>query len=210
MDAPGREPGLRSICGVEGPVGLKTLRPLSIVMLLIVSGCTSVGLGGSGDAPTLTAANNRPLPDAPNTGFFAHLDSEAGAAAYAAQKEALNAPSGGTAVPWQAGGVSGTVTPGPIHTVNQRSCRDVVHVTERDMERVKGRSTLCLTRNGDETWLAKMIAVEFESIYAVSHPGRAKLHRFGVFGGSNGYWRTGLLHETRMTRQPPPFRQNAD
>ncbi|MCB0968503.1 MAG: glycosyltransferase family 2 protein, partial [Ilumatobacter sp.] len=56
----------------------------------------------------------------------------------------------------------------------------------------------CLTRNGDETWLAKMIAVEFESIYAVAHPGRAKLHRFGVFGGSNGYWRTDLLHETRM------------
>ncbi len=56
----------------------------------------------------------------------------------------------------------------------------------------------CLTRNGDETWLAKMIAVEFESIYAVAHPGRAKLHRFGVFGGSNGYWKTGLLHETRM------------
>ncbi len=56
----------------------------------------------------------------------------------------------------------------------------------------------CLTRNGDETWLARMIAVEFESIYAVAHPGRAKLHRFGVFGGSNGYWRTGLLHETRM------------
>ena len=56
----------------------------------------------------------------------------------------------------------------------------------------------CMTRNGDETWLAKMIAVEFESIYAVAHPGRAKLHRFGVFGGSNGYWRTELLHETRM------------
>jgi cellulose synthase/poly-beta-1,6-N-acetylglucosamine synthase-like glycosyltransferase len=56
----------------------------------------------------------------------------------------------------------------------------------------------CLTRNGDETWLARMIAVEFESIYAVAHPGRAKLHRFGVFGGSNGYWKTDLLHETRM------------
>ncbi len=56
----------------------------------------------------------------------------------------------------------------------------------------------CMTRNGEETRLARMIAVEFESIYAVAHPGRAKLHRFGVFGGSNGYWRTALLHETRM------------
>ena len=43
-----------------------------------------------------------------------------------------------------------------------------------------------------------MVAVEFESIYAVAHPGRAKMHRFGVFGGSNGFWRTELLHETRM------------
>lgn len=56
----------------------------------------------------------------------------------------------------------------------------------------------CLTRNGDACFLAKMIAVEFESIYAVAHPGRAKMHRFGVFGGSNGFWRTELLHETRM------------
>ena len=56
----------------------------------------------------------------------------------------------------------------------------------------------CLTRNGEASWLARMIAVEFESIYAVAHPGRARLHHFGVFGGSNGYWRTGLLHETRM------------
>ena len=29
----------------------------------------------------------------------------------------------------------------------------------------------CMTRNGEETWLARMIAVEFESIYAVAHPG---------------------------------------
>ncbi|MEM9514772.1 MAG: glycosyltransferase family 2 protein [Actinomycetota bacterium] len=56
----------------------------------------------------------------------------------------------------------------------------------------------CLTRNGDASRLARMVAVEFESIYAVSHPGRARLHGFGVFGGSNGYWRTELLHETRM------------
>lgn len=56
----------------------------------------------------------------------------------------------------------------------------------------------CLTRNGEETWLARMVAVEFESIYAVAHPGRARLHRFGVVGGSNGYWKTDVLHETRM------------
>jgi cellulose synthase/poly-beta-1,6-N-acetylglucosamine synthase-like glycosyltransferase len=35
-------------------------------------------------------------------------------------------------------------------------------------------------------------------MYAVSHPGRARLHGFGLFGGSNGYWRTEVLRETRM------------
>jgi PleD family two-component response regulator/cellulose synthase/poly-beta-1,6-N-acetylglucosamine synthase-like glycosyltransferase len=56
----------------------------------------------------------------------------------------------------------------------------------------------CLVRNGDESHVARLVAVEFEAIYAVSHPGRARLHGFGVFGGSNGFWRTDLLHQIRM------------
>jgi len=56
----------------------------------------------------------------------------------------------------------------------------------------------CLIRNGDESWVARLIAVEFESIYAVSHPGRSRMHHFGIFGGSNGFWRTQLLRKIRM------------
>jgi DNA-binding response OmpR family regulator/cellulose synthase/poly-beta-1,6-N-acetylglucosamine synthase-like glycosyltransferase len=56
----------------------------------------------------------------------------------------------------------------------------------------------CVVRNGEDSWVAKLIAVEFEAIYAVSHPGRARVHGFGVFGGSNGYWRADLLRQTRM------------
>ncbi|MDQ5826537.1 MAG: glycosyltransferase [Chloroflexota bacterium] len=56
----------------------------------------------------------------------------------------------------------------------------------------------CLVRNGDESWVARVVAIEFESIYAVSHPGRARMHGFGIFGGTNGYWKTKLLHQTRM------------
>ncbi|HEY3436311.1 MAG TPA: response regulator [Actinotalea sp.] len=56
----------------------------------------------------------------------------------------------------------------------------------------------CVVRNGDASWVARTVAVEFEAIYAVSHPGRARLHGFGVFGGSNGYWKTDLLRRTRM------------
>ena len=55
-----------------------------------------------------------------------------------------------------------------------------------------------VVRNGDATWVARTVAVEFEAIYAVSHPGRNRLHTFGIFGGSNGYWRTSLLRQTRF------------
>lgn len=56
----------------------------------------------------------------------------------------------------------------------------------------------CVVRNGDQNWLTRLVAAEFEVIYAVSHPGRARIHGFGIFGGSNGYWRTDLLERTRM------------
>ena len=56
----------------------------------------------------------------------------------------------------------------------------------------------CVIRNGATNFVTRLVAAEFEIIYAVSHPGRARLHGFGVFGGSNGYWRTSLLRTTRM------------
>lgn len=56
----------------------------------------------------------------------------------------------------------------------------------------------CVIRNGGDTWVTKLVAVEFEIIYAVAHPGRARMHGFGVFGGSNGYWRTSVLRSIRM------------
>jgi cellulose synthase/poly-beta-1,6-N-acetylglucosamine synthase-like glycosyltransferase/CheY-like chemotaxis protein/GGDEF domain-containing protein len=56
----------------------------------------------------------------------------------------------------------------------------------------------CLVRNPEESFLARMVAVEFETIYSVAHPGRWLRDGFGIFGGSNGYWKTEVLHMTRM------------
>lgn len=56
----------------------------------------------------------------------------------------------------------------------------------------------CVVRNGSHNLVTRLVATEFEAIYAVAHPGRARLHSFGIFGGSNGYWRTDLLRRTRM------------
>lgn len=56
----------------------------------------------------------------------------------------------------------------------------------------------CLIRNGDDSALARLVAVEFEQIYAVAHPGRSALFGFGIFGGSNGYWRASALERIRL------------
>jgi cellulose synthase/poly-beta-1,6-N-acetylglucosamine synthase-like glycosyltransferase len=56
----------------------------------------------------------------------------------------------------------------------------------------------CLVRNAEESFWAKMIAIEFETIYALAHPGRTARDGFGVFGGSNGYWRTRVLQRLGM------------
>lgn len=56
----------------------------------------------------------------------------------------------------------------------------------------------CVIRNGEESAVARLVATEFEQIYAVSHPGRQRLHTFGVFGGSNGFWLREALVETRF------------
>ena len=51
----------------------------------------------------------------------------------------------------------------------------------------------CVVRNGETSFVTRLVATEFEAIYAVSHPGRARLHGFGIFGGTNGYWRAEVL-----------------
>ena len=56
----------------------------------------------------------------------------------------------------------------------------------------------CVVRNGPNGYLQRLVTSEFEAIYAVAHPGRARVHGFGIFGGSNGYWKTPLLRRTRM------------
>ena len=60
---------------------------------------------------------------------------------------------------------------------------------------VQGR---CLIRNHAHNWLTRTIAIEFDTIYTVSHPGRAHLSRTAIFGGSNGYWRREVLANMQM------------
>jgi cellulose synthase/poly-beta-1,6-N-acetylglucosamine synthase-like glycosyltransferase len=41
--------------------------------------------------------------------------------------------------------------------------------------------------------LSLVVTAEFEQMYTVGHPGRARVQGFGMFGGSNGFWRADAL-----------------
>lgn len=71
----------------------------------------------------------------------------------------------------------------------ERFCQDP------EVDIVQGR---CIVFNSRDSFLTSMITVEFDKIYAVSHPGRAAMWGFGLFCGSNGYWRADLLKELKM------------
>ena len=55
-----------------------------------------------------------------------------------------------------------------------------------------------MIRNYAENWLTRTVAVEFDSIYAVSHQGRSNMSGTAIFGGSNGYWRREALRDVGM------------
>lgn len=65
----------------------------------------------------------------------------------------------------------------------------------KNIDIVQGR---CVVFNTDASLMTAMIGIEFDKIYAVSHPGRSAMFDFGLFCGSNGYWRTPLLKELKM------------
>lgn len=60
---------------------------------------------------------------------------------------------------------------------------------------VQGR---CVVRNARDTWLTRLVAMEFEQIYAVAHTGRSLMTDTAVFGGTNGFWRTSVLRDVGM------------
>ncbi|HEY9617498.1 MAG TPA: glycosyltransferase family 2 protein [Microcoleaceae cyanobacterium] len=66
---------------------------------------------------------------------------------------------------------------------------------EHDYDVVQGRNVI---RNHSHNLLTQNIAVEFESVYGVSHAAKSLLTDSALFGGSNGYWRTSVLQQIRF------------
>ncbi|ANH37944.1 Poly-beta-1,6-N-acetyl-D-glucosamine synthase [Nocardioides dokdonensis FR1436] len=61
---------------------------------------------------------------------------------------------------------------------------------EKRFDVVQGQ---CVVRNDSDTFVTRTVAAEFAALYAVAHPGRTVVHDFGIFGGSNGWWRADVL-----------------
>ena len=100
--------------------------------------------------------------------------------------------------------VQGTMT--CIFDADHRPARDCLMrawawLRYGDYDGVQGRNAI---RNAQDNWLTRIIAVEFECIYGVSHYGRSLLADTALFGGSNGYWNTAAIravgfHPARLT-----------
>ena len=60
---------------------------------------------------------------------------------------------------------------------------------------VQGR---CVIRNHTQSWLTRLVAVEFDIMYACSHQGRARMSGSGIFGGSNAYWKREPLERVQL------------
>ncbi|MBW4550095.1 MAG: glycosyltransferase [Aphanocapsa sp. GSE-SYN-MK-11-07L] len=61
---------------------------------------------------------------------------------------------------------------------------------------VQGRNVI---RNHNINCLTRIIAVEFECLYGVSHSARSLLVDTAMFCGSNGYWRTSVLRRIHFS-----------
>jgi cellulose synthase/poly-beta-1,6-N-acetylglucosamine synthase-like glycosyltransferase len=66
---------------------------------------------------------------------------------------------------------------------------------EQGYDLVQGR---CIVRNATARPLTRIVALEFEQMYGVSHQGRSMLVDTAIFGGTNGWWRTSTLREIGM------------
>jgi cellulose synthase/poly-beta-1,6-N-acetylglucosamine synthase-like glycosyltransferase len=66
---------------------------------------------------------------------------------------------------------------------------------EQGYDVVQGRNVI---RNHAHSLLTQNIAVEFESLYGVSHSAKSFLTDSTIFGGSNGYWHTSTLQRIRF------------
>ena len=64
-----------------------------------------------------------------------------------------------------------------------------------DCDVVQGQ---CAIRNINDTFVSRIITMEFTEMYNIGHQGRVNVFNMGIFGGSNGIWKANLLRQVGM------------
>ena len=75
---------------------------------------------------------------------------------------------------------------------NASMAMSVIHAEKYDI--LQGA---CTIRNQDN-FLSTLVSVEFADMYSVGHQGRLQVFNLGIFGGSNGYWKSEVLKKIQM------------
>lgn len=114
-----------------------------------LAGSTMLGLAPEAAPPVGAEAIMVQMMDGPSV---RDLDRRDKALLSAAIATALQTPSAGTAQTWKnsLSGHSGSVTPGPVYTVNDLACRDYVQLLSVSGHQETIRSTAC--QQSDGTW----------------------------------------------------------
>ncbi len=79
----------------------------------------------------------------------------------------------------------------PMPDCFERAWRWLSH----DYDVVQGRNII---RNYDDNAITKMVSVEFECVYGISHPARSLFVDTAIFGGSNGYWKRDVIRAIKF------------
>jgi surface antigen len=133
-----------------------------VAAALVLSGCSTVGLGGGRTAGPTPAVGGPATPAAPETIISAmdggliggtigsNLRESDRRTALQAEYRALEYTPGGKAVDWQGSGVSGSVTAAQPYRVGSQDCRQYAHTVSRGGQAQTARGTAC--RNADGSW----------------------------------------------------------
>jgi len=133
-----------------------------VAATLVLSGCSTVGLGGGRTTGPAPASSGPTTPAAPEAIISAMDGGLIGGSigsnlrdgdrrtALQAEYRALEYTPGGKAVEWQGSSVSGSVTAAQPYRVGSQDCRQYTHTVSNGGQSQTARGTAC--RNPDGSW----------------------------------------------------------
>lgn len=85
------------------------------------------------------------------------------------------------------------------HQPTQHALENALHtMIAGNYDVVQGQ---CAIRNIHDTFLSRIVTMEFTEMYNIGHQGRVNVFGLGIFGGSNGMWKANLLRKVEMNHK---------